>query len=191
MINKGLVTALLIAVFGFIGFVIWQNYQIEQSSKVANQNSQVSPVSQATLSQEDMSAQNGGFIDDSSDEYFLIPELRIRFKKITGITPRYVYNETNQSVSFSTNEFNSFVLDNQKYLHCVTYFYPSVNVDLTPSKWRDISGFEAQKLADGRYLMIHWSPIGCAAKEETKSDQDFIENQVRLFEQFFDTVQSY
>lgn len=191
MINKGLVIALLIAVFGLIGFVIWQNYQIEQSSKVANQNSQVTPVSQTKPSQEDMSAPDSGFIDDSSDEYFIIPELRIRFKKITGITPRYVYNETNQSVSFSTNEFNSFVLDNQKYLHCVTYFYPSVNVDLTPSKWRDISGFEARKLADGRYLMIHWSPVGCVALEETKSDQDFIENQARLFEQFFDTVHSY
>ncbi len=32
MINKGLIITLLIAVFGLIGFVIWQNLQIEQSA---------------------------------------------------------------------------------------------------------------------------------------------------------------
>jgi hypothetical protein len=186
MINKGLVIALLIAVFGLIGFVVWQNYQIEQSSKVANQNSQVSPVPQdATPAQEDISAPNGGFINDSPDEYFLIPELRIGFKKVPELDLTYAIIE--DELIFTSNVLKKAAQNDPTIISCVTLQSLSIS-----SVKEEVFGGGQIALADGRYInyVRPHEPCYYLGIASAKGIQ-LVEGQFTLFSKFLDSVQSY
>lgn len=189
MINKGLVIALLIAVFGLIGFVIWQNLQIEQSLKVANQNSQVSAVPKSVTSeQEDMSAPDGGSIVFYPDEYVLIPELKIGFRKVSGLTVSY--SMTKDRIVFAVKELQNLINSDPNLAYCGgTQFLPHVSMSLAKG---DTIGGHQISLGDGRYLDVYGHQSICYDMQKTSAaSAQELANISELFSSFLKGAQSY
>lgn len=189
MINKGLVIALLIAVFGFIGFVVWQNYQTARLPQITNQSSQVSATPQvATSTQEDMSAPDGGSIANYPDEYLLIPELKIGFRKVSGLTVSY--SMMKDRIVFFVKELQDLVNSDSNLKYCGgTQYLPHVSLSL--AKAETIGGYQIP-LGDGRYLDVYGNQDVCYDMQKTSAaSAQELANIGEMFSSFLKGGQSY
>jgi hypothetical protein len=192
MKKTGIIIGLVVVIIVLIGYIAVQNKKIEHLQVPVSQNAQVAPVAQnVTPVEGDMSAPDGGSIKYFPDEYVLVPELQIGFRKVPGLTPTYVYDPKNQDVSFSTKELNLAAQYDKGLSYCVTDLFPVVAISTVSRDQSEFQGYGQKKLADGRYLNIYGPQAVCYTDEATKEHKDLVENQAKLFSQFLNTVQSY
>ncbi len=126
--------------------------------------------------------------EKANDSSFFIPELRVRFKEIGGLTLNYSVKDDG-SVAFSSGELATAAENDSGLAGCATTVFPAVSIELTPT---GTLGTDETKLADGRYL-LETMPVGtCSASKATAADKALATSQATvLFPKFFATAEAY
>ncbi len=189
MRKNGIIVALIVCVLGLAGYAALQNQEIGQLKNSVNLKSQVAVT--APLSNDDsMNFADGGPISHYPDEYVLIPELRIGFSKIQGLTMNYQI-KNGGAVAFSSEELTAAAQKSPALAYCATDGFSSVRVSNIPRDQAEFQGYAQKKLADGRYLNTYGPGAVCYTDAATQKDKDFANSQFTLFYQFINSGQSY
>lgn len=174
-------------------YILWDQRmdqkRMQMQQAVQNSQQQEKQVTQTPV-EGDMSAPDGGSIKFYPNEYVLIPELEIGFRKVPGLTIQYTVEHQN-AVKFTSEELRIAAQKSPALAYCATDGFSSVVLSTIPRDQAEFQGYAQKKLADGRYVNIYGPGAVCYTDSATQKEKDLANNQASLFNQFINSVQSY
>ena len=128
-------------------------------------------------------------IDKNQNVYLNVPELKIRFKNVNGLSLNYLI-ETDKLI-FTSSEIKSAALVDSGISYCVANTFPALTISSFPKSQGEFQGYNQIKLNDGRYLNEYGQQAVCYDPASKPTDIQLINSQSALFTQFLNSVQSY
>ena len=129
--------------------------------------------------------------DTVTDSWFYISELRIKFRNINGLTPKYTQVDEGE-VEFSTSEeIVAYIKNHPALFGCDANVFADVALSIRPRFETEYQGYSQVVLGNGVYLNRFGPQSECWQGNPNQEERTFIVNQQKLFSQFFDTVEMY
>ena len=181
--KKNILISVLVVIIIILSVIVWKNQSHTTENVVGNfQNTQ-----EVKTADPDMSAPDGGSV--TNYDYFLIPEFKLRFTKIPGLTLNYTVN--GKSVNFSSKEIQEVAKNDPGVAYCVSDF-PHIQISTTPISQTEYKGYRQKSLGGGQYMNIYAPQSVCYTEKTTQADKDLVMHQLNdLFNQFIDSAQLY
>jgi hypothetical protein len=133
--------------------------------------------------------------ETESGKYFVVPELRIKFKNVSGFNPVYVLVDGHPR--FSSKEVLALAFKDPRFSGCITDGFSHITITTTSSNDEMILADQIS-LGQGKYAHITgpqavcWDAAGLNTnQQDTDPNITEFQNQTRLFGSFLNSAQAY
>jgi hypothetical protein len=122
---------------------------------------------------------------------FDVPELKLRFTKVPGITLHYALFNDNKSVHFYSEELVKGAMTDPMLAECAVGAFSPLTSSVVPRSQTDYQGYAQYDLGGGKYLNSQGQQAPCYGAAPSKVSLDLLDSQYNLYSQFIKSVRSY